>query len=122
MGEADFPGLGHVAAADQPGVGYAVMRGAELAFDDERVVIEQSCYAEYLGCLQRFVEAQRRKDSGEALGEHGLAGAGRTDHEHVVRSGRCDFQPSLRVLLALHVFKIQLVGRRRRSISNPGRS
>lgn len=60
VGEADFPRLRHVAAADQPGVGYAVMRRAELALNDERVVIEHSGYAEYLGRLQRFVEAQRR--------------------------------------------------------------
>ena len=122
MGEADFPRLGHMAAADQSGVGYAVMRRAELALDDERAVVEQSGDAEYLGGLQSLVEAQRRKDPGEALGEHRLAGPGRTDHEHVVRSGRGDLQPPLCVLLAFYVFEIQFVGRRRRSISNPDRS
>ena len=73
VGEADLPGLGHVAAADKACVGYAVMRRTELALNDERVVVEHSCYAEYLGCLQRFVEAQRRKDPGEALGQHRFA-------------------------------------------------
>ncbi len=83
MGEADFPRLRHVAAAGQPGVRYAVMRRAELALNDERAFIEHSGYAEYLRSLKRFVEAKRRKDPGEALGEHRLAGPGRTDHEPV---------------------------------------
>ncbi len=38
----------------------------------------------------------------------------RVDHdEHIVISGRCDFQPPLGVLLALYVFEIRLVGGRR---------
>ena len=109
MGEADLPRLGHVAAADEPCVGYGVMRGAKLALDDERAAIQHSGDAEYLGRLQGLVEAERREDPGEALGEHRLAGPGRTDHEHVVRAGRGDLETPLCVFLALHVFEIQLV-------------
>ena len=49
------------------------------------------------------------RDPGEALGEHRLAGPGRTDHEHIVRAGRGDLETPLCVFLALHVFEIQLV-------------
>src|SRR5208337_3180273 len=80
VGEADFPRLRDVAAADKPGVGYGMMRRPKLALNDERAASEHSGYAEYLGRLKRFVEAQRRKYPGEALGEHSLAGPWRTDH------------------------------------------
>ena len=36
MGEAHLSGLGHVAAAGQAGIGYCMMRGAELPLNDER--------------------------------------------------------------------------------------
>ncbi len=61
-----------------------MMRGAELPLNDERAVIQHCGDAEYLGGLQRLVEAQRRKYSGDALGQHCLAGPGRTDHENVM--------------------------------------
>ena len=40
---------------------------------------------------------------GQAGGEHGLAGAGRTDHEDVVSTGRRDFEGPLGHLLSPHV-------------------
>ena len=49
MGEADFSGLRHMAPADQTGIGYGMMRGAELPLNDERAVIEHCGDAEYLG-------------------------------------------------------------------------
>ena len=101
MGEADLPGLGHVAAADQTCIGYGMVRGAELPLNDERAVIQHCCDAEYLGGLQRLVEAKRWKYSGDALGQHGLAGPWWTDHENVVRSGCGDFHASLCVLLPI---------------------
>ena len=84
MGEADLTRFRNVAAANETGVGYGVMRGAELTLNDERAVIEHCCDAEYLGCFQRLVETERRKYSGDALGEHCLAGPRRTYHKEVL--------------------------------------
>ena len=47
-----------------------------------------------------------RQDGGHALGEHGLAGAGRADHEDVVASGAGDLDGALGGLLAANVFEI----------------
>ena len=41
------------------------------------------------------------QNTGDALGQHGLAGPGRTDHENVMRSGSGDFHASLCVLLPI---------------------
>ena len=51
VGEADLTWLGHVAAADQTCIGYGMMRGAELPFNDERAVIQHCGGADYLGGL-----------------------------------------------------------------------
>jgi hypothetical protein len=44
------------------------------------------------GALQRFVKRQRRQNSGEPAGEHGLAGARRSDHQQVVSACGRNFQ------------------------------
>ncbi len=40
-------------------------------------------------------KAERRQDAGQPLGEHGLAGTGRADHEDVVGSGGGHFERTL---------------------------
>ena len=42
--------------------------------------------------LERFVERQWRQDSRQPSGEHGFAGARRTDHQQVVTTGRRDLE------------------------------
>jgi len=113
MCEADLTGSREVSPAHKTCIGDCMVGGAELAFYDKRAVIEHPGYAENLGRLQGLIEAERRQDPGEPLGEHSLAGPRRTDHENVVRTGRCDVEAPFRVLLALDVFEIRL-------IANPG--
>jgi hypothetical protein len=38
----------------------------------------------YLGRLQRLFQRQRRQNRGQPLGEHGFAGAGRTNEQDVI--------------------------------------
>ena len=108
MGKADLPRLGMWPPPTSPCVGYGVMRGAKLALDDERLPFSIPATLNILD-VSRASSKLNGGSTGEALGEHRLAGPGRTDHEHVVRAGRCDLQTPLCVFLALHVFKIQLV-------------
>ena len=42
--------------------------------------------------LQRLLDRKGREDARQAPGEHGLAGAGRPDHEEVVAPRRRDLQ------------------------------
>ena len=44
---------------------------------------------------------------GNALGEHGFAGAGRADHQDVVTAGSGDFEGTLGGLLAAHVGEVE---------------
>jgi hypothetical protein len=37
-----------------------------------------------LGGFQGFLQTQGRKDGGQALGQHGFAGAWRANHDHIV--------------------------------------
>ena len=51
--------------------------------------------------LRIMIEFGLVQNTGDALGQHGLAGPGRTDHENVMRSGSGDFHASLCVLLPI---------------------
>ena len=66
------------------------------------------------GRFQRFVFAQVGQDAGQAVGQHGLAGAGRAGHQHAVAASRGDFQRALGERLADHVAHVGR-GRRRRA-------
>jgi len=46
--------------------------------------VEQAGHTVHLGCLDRFLKGQPRQDGSQALGEHRLARARRTDHEDVM--------------------------------------
>jgi hypothetical protein len=59
-----------------------------------------------LGGFDGLFEGERRQDAGEALGEHGLAGAGRADHEDIVHAGGGHFEGAFGHGLAAHVAEI----------------
>src|SRR5215472_7521608 len=58
-----------------------------------------------LGGLDRFIEGEWWEDGRYAFGEHGLAGAGGTDHEDVVAACARHLQRSLCRLLSANVLK-----------------
>ena len=70
---------------------------------------EQADDAVNLRGLERFLERERRKDGGQPFGEHRFAGAGRADEQHVVTTGRGDFQRALDGLLAFDIGEVHLV-------------
>ncbi len=105
--ERDFAGTRNDAAADQAGVGDGVVRRTERALGNEAGRgIEHSGDGVDLGGLERFFKGERSEDRGQALGEHGFAGAGRADHEDVVAAGGGDFESALGGLLAAHIFEV----------------
>ena len=110
VGEGDFAGARDHAAADEAGVGDGVVGRAEGPVGDEAfVAIEHAGDGVDLGGLEGFFETQRREDRGQALGEHGLAGAGRADHEDVVAAGGGDFERALGDVLAADVAEVGVV-------------
>ena len=62
--------------------------------------------------LERLRFAHRREQSRQAVGEHGLAGAGRADHEHVVPAGGRDLEDPLGRLLTPHVREVGSLDRK----------
>ena len=107
VGERDFAGARDDSAADQSGVGNGVVRRAVGARSDQAVaLVEHSGDAVNLGGLERFFEGEGRQDGRHAFGQHGLAGAGRADHEDVVASGAGDLDGTLGGLLSAHVFEV----------------
>ena len=74
-----------------------------------------------LGDLERLVECRRREDAGQPPGQHGLADAGRPDHQEVVTAGRRDLEGALGVVLAADIREVRdTVGRRRRGAGRRG--
>ncbi len=107
MGQRNFARARDYAAADQADIGDGVVRRTIGARSDQaRALIEHSSYAVNLRRFEGFFKRERRQDGGHALGEHGLAGAGRPDHQDVVASGAGDLDSALGGLLAADVFKI----------------
>ncbi len=109
VGQRDLAGPGDDAAADQPGVGDGVVGRAEGALGDEaRSGVEHAGDGVNLGGLQSLFEGERGEDGGQALGQHGFAGAGRADHQNVVAAGRGHFERALGRLLAAHVLEVHV--------------
>ena len=107
VGERDLAGARDHAAADESGVGDGVVRRAEGTVRDQAAVgVEYAGDGVDLGGLQRLLEAQGSEDGRKALGQHGLAGAGRADHQDVVSAGGGDLQRALGHLLAAHVLEV----------------
>ncbi len=106
------PGPGLRPAAEQAGIADRVMRRAEGAGGDEGArFAEQAARAVDLRRLDRFLLAHAGHDGGDAFGEHGLAGARRSDHQNVVAAGDGDFDGALRILLPFHLAEINVVAR-----------
>ena len=63
-----------------------------------------------LGSLEGFLPRQGRQDAGQALGQHGFAGAGRTDQQHVVAAGRRHHHGAAGHGLAQHIGKVGVGG------------
>jgi hypothetical protein len=111
VGEGDFARGGRGAAADHAGVGNRMVRRAKRAGGEQRLIGGQAAQgAVDARRFQAFGEAQGGQNRGQALGEHGLAGAGGADEHDVMSPGRGDDEAAFRVFLAAHVLKIEIVG------------
>src|SRR5581483_11831561 len=83
---------------------------AEWASRDERLAVaKQAGDAVDLRGFQRLLERERREDGGDALGEHGFAGARRPDEQNVVAAGSGDLERALDGFLALDFGEVQVV-------------
>ena len=105
-----FAGTRHRAAADQASIRNGVVRRAKRADAYQSGTgIEHAGHAVDLGGLQRFFKAEWRQDGGHALGQHGFARTGWTDHQDVVAAGAGDFQRTLGGLLAAHILEVDRI-------------
>ena len=76
------------------------MRGAEGPRHHERFAgRQQAGHAVHARDLDGFVPRERRHDARQPAREHGLAGARRARHEHVVRTGDGDLERALHAVL-----------------------
>jgi site-specific DNA recombinase len=92
-------------------LGDSVVGRPERPGGDQRLVRGQNAGDRVdAGGGQRLFEGKVGKDGGDTPGEHGLAGARRTDHRQIVPPGGGHFDSALAVLLAAHVDKVNLVG------------
>ena len=107
MRQADLARPGNGAAANQARIGNGVV-GRAIGPDahQTRARFQHARDAVNLGGLNRFVKGEGRQDGGNALGQHGFAGAGRPDHQNVVATRRGHFNGAFGVKLALDVAKI----------------
>ena len=83
IGQRNLPRPRITATTHQSHTGGGVMRcakGASAPLLDGKTVIADGGHC---GGFQRLGFIHRRQDSGQATGEHGLAGSGRADHEQV---------------------------------------
>jgi len=98
------------AAPDQPGIGDGMMGVTEGALGDQGLlVVEQTHDRVDLGGFQGFGEAQVGENRRHPACQHGLAAAGRADHQDIMRAGRCDLQSALGLLLAAYFGKVLAV-------------
>ena len=109
MGQRNFAGRGVDVAAEQSCIACRVMRRAEGALRDERLLgLEQSGDAMDAGGLERFIQSKRRQDGAEPLGDHTFARARRADENQIVPARGSDFQRTLHGFLPLHFGEVVL--------------
>ena len=60
------------------------------------------------GDIEKFRRGQRWQQAGQALGQHRLAGTGRTHHQKIVIAGRRDLERPLCPLLTLDLMQIDI--------------
>lgn len=86
-------------------------RAAEGTLRDEGLARrEEADDAVNFGRFERFFQTERRKNSGDSLGQHRFAGAGRADENDIVPAGGRDLQRALHGFLAFDVGEIEFVG------------
>ena len=107
MSQRDLAGAGNDTAADQTCIGDCVVGRAERPLSDEALGgVEYASDGVNLGGFQSLFKGERGEDGGQALGQHGLAGAGRADHENVMAAGGGYFEGALGRLLAAHILEV----------------
>ena len=123
VGEADLAGPRRASAADEPRRGDRVVRRPEGPPHHQRLARRQQAgHAVDAGDLDGLLARERRHDAGDPAREHGLAGARRTAHEHVVRARHGDLESALDQCLAHDVGEIGVAARRGRPAVRPGRT
>ena len=125
VAERYFSRARHRAAADQSRITDGMVRGAERPRADQTARrLKDSRDAVNPRGLDGFLERHRRHDRGDALGQHGFAGAGRANQQNVVATRAGNFQRAFRGHLAAHVTQIDRVlagfGEHLRSVHGDG--
>ncbi len=108
MGQGNLSGARVGPAAHQAVVRHGVMRRAKRAAGNQPLPVQQARHAVDGGHIQRLLEGERRQHRGYALGQHGLAAAGRADEQQVVCARRRDLDGPLGVLLPLHLGEVHV--------------
>ena len=97
-------------AAEQTGVARGVVRRAKRPPRHQRLARgQQSDDAVNLRRFERLVQGQGRQNRRQPFGQHGFAGAGRTNEQRVVSAGGGDFQCAFHVFLSFDLGKVQVV-------------
>ena len=108
VGKAALAGPEGGAAARQRRRAGRVVRAAEGPGGDQAPPLGQLARNGIdLGGLHSFLPGQGRQDAGQALGQHGFAGAGRADEQHVVPAGCRQHHGPAGQRLAHHIRKIR---------------
>jgi hypothetical protein len=111
VSEGDLAGPHRIAAADEARGADRVMGSAEgTGADDAAGLGEEPSDGVDGGHLQRLFERERRKDGGQPASEHGLARAGRADHQEVVGAGGGDLEGAAGPVLPADVGEILMEG------------
>ena len=112
VAHSDFAGAEVAAAADQAGVGDAVVGGAKGAVGNQGAVGGQSAAdAVNFGGVEGFLGGHAGQDGGQGAGQHRFAAARRPVEQDVMETGGGHFQGALGVFLAFDVGKVSAVGR-----------
>ena len=84
LGKTDFTGLGDCTAPDHGDVADRMVWVAIGSGPDQSIPLGQSRNRVQFGRLQAFLKCHRGQDPKESLGQHCLAGTGRSDHQKVM--------------------------------------
>jgi hypothetical protein len=106
VGKRDLPGFGPGPAAYERRHARRMMGRAKRPVRSKRAVYDHARDALDHRDLKEFLRLKRRQDTRKPLREHGLAGAWRPNHDHMMPPRRCDLQSPLRALLAAHVLEV----------------
>ena len=106
MSERNLTGLHTQAPAHHRRHTGGVMGRAERALAADAARIELTGKGRDHRHFERFFRLKRGQDAGQALGEHGFAGARRARHQEIVGAGRRDFEGALGCFLTLDVGEV----------------